>query len=366
MKSGRATRRILHIDLDPFFVSVERSLDPGLRDRPVVVGGDGRSGIVAAASSEAQAAGVRPGQSIGNARRLCPQASFLAGDFETYARVSVDVTQILLSASRRVERPSADEAFVELPVQKSAPRHPFRVVDHIQDQIHRRLGLDASFGLASTRLGSRIASRFAKPRGLLVLLPEHEQAFVARQSIEALGETITTANLGLLKSAGLIAIHDLQAVEPERLVRLIGPVKATQIKAAVALSQDPPIPVTAPPTSVHEEATIRDVHTSRADLESILDNLARRALRRIRPFDLHVSGLSVEVIRGESQNHRAARLRDGVADERAIIGILRALSGALFVTPRSIRHVSIRLGPLSPMPPQYSILGGHDAVAQNR
>ena len=116
VREGNAARRsILHVDLDPFFVSVERSLDPSLKDRPVVVGGGaGRTGIVAAASAEARAPGVRAGQSLAAARRLCPEAVFRQGDLDAYARVSEDVTAILLAASRRVERPSADEAYVDL------------------------------------------------------------------------------------------------------------------------------------------------------------------------------------------------------------------------------------------------------------
>ena len=96
-------RSILHLDLQPFFVSVERALDPALRDRPVVIGGrpDG-SGVVAAASREAKAAGVREGQPLAVARRTCPQAVFRPGDLEAYARVSQEVTSLLLAASRRV------------------------------------------------------------------------------------------------------------------------------------------------------------------------------------------------------------------------------------------------------------------------
>src|SRR6185436_18807829 len=98
-------RRILHVDLDPFFVSVERSLDASLRARPLIVGAgpDAASGLVAAASAEARARGVVPGQSLGTARRLCPDAVFRPGDLEAYARVSEDVTSVLLRASRRVE-----------------------------------------------------------------------------------------------------------------------------------------------------------------------------------------------------------------------------------------------------------------------
>src|SRR5262245_51604304 len=128
---GAARRRsILHLDLQPFFVSVERALDPGLRDSPVVIGGrpDG-SGLVAAASHEARAAGVREGQPLAAARRACPGAVFLPGDLEAYARASQDVTTLLLTFSRRIERPSADEAYLDLTREGDAAPHPVQAAE---------------------------------------------------------------------------------------------------------------------------------------------------------------------------------------------------------------------------------------------
>ena len=172
----------MHVDLDPFFVNVERSLDPSLRGRAVIVGGgDASSGLVAAASAEARAAGVRPGQSMALARRLSPDAVVREGDLDTYGRVGEDISAILLAASRRVERPSADEAYVDLtPEQPGAPT-PVSAAETIKDELQRRLGLDASLGLASSRLAARIASSWAKPRGLLLVLPGYEASFVGRQ-----------------------------------------------------------------------------------------------------------------------------------------------------------------------------------------
>jgi DNA polymerase-4 len=165
VKGTPRTRRILHVDLDPFFVSVERRLDPSLRGVPVIVGSaTGSAGVVAAASAEARAAGVQPGQSLGRARQLCPNAILRPGDFESYARFSEDVTSILL-LSRRVERPSTDEAYVDLTPDPPHLANPVAAAEGIKDDIQRRLGLDASLGLAASRLAARVASTGAKPRG---------------------------------------------------------------------------------------------------------------------------------------------------------------------------------------------------------
>jgi DNA polymerase-4 len=150
-------RLILHVDLDPFFVSVERSMDPALRGRPVVIGGDGHSlGFVAAASEEARAAGVRVGLPLAQAQRLVPQAAFRRGDLDTYGRISEEVTAVLLAASRRVERPSADEAFVDLSpeVHHAPPRSATRGVPPV------RAGRSAT----SCSDGSASTPRSASPR----------------------------------------------------------------------------------------------------------------------------------------------------------------------------------------------------------
>ncbi|HET9318035.1 MAG TPA: DNA polymerase IV, partial [Vicinamibacteria bacterium] len=140
----KATRSILHVDLQSFFVSVERSLDPALRGKPLIVGGSEGSSLVAAASTEVLARGVRPGQPVSAARRLCPEAAVVPGDLEAYARVSDEVTAILLAASRRVERPSADEAYVDLTREGHAAASPVPAAEAIKDELQRRLGLDAS------------------------------------------------------------------------------------------------------------------------------------------------------------------------------------------------------------------------------
>ena len=147
----KATRSILHVDLQSFFVSVERSLDPALRGKPLIVGGSDGSGLVAAASTEVVARGVRPGQPVSAARRACPEATVVPGDLEAYARVSDEVTAILLAASRRVERPSADEAYVDLTREGQAGSSPVPAAEAIKDELQRRLGLDATRAASRSR-----------------------------------------------------------------------------------------------------------------------------------------------------------------------------------------------------------------------
>ena len=348
MKVTARRRSILHVDLDPFLVSVERSQEKALRGQPVIVGGqaDG-SGIVAAVSAEARAAGVVPGQTVAAARRLCPNGVFRPGDFDTYARVTEEVTAILLAASRRVERPSADEAFVDLTRESGGDASPVPAAEAIKDEIQRRLGLDASLGLGSSRMAARVASSFARPRGLLVVLPGYESSFLARQPLSFLPDLPTHLESALVE-AGLPTLGDLLAVEPERLAEIAGPVVAERLQRTARGEGEDPIAVAAPPTSIQEEALLRDRRRDRASLLEIVDSLAARAARRLRPFGLEAGQVAVEVQRGDVPTRKVENLEPGITDEATASAVATTLAEALVEPAAAVRSVLVRLGRLQP------------------
>lgn len=359
-------RSILHIDLDPFFVSVERSQDPSLRDRPVVVGGDAASsGIVAAASDEARAHGVRPGQHIAAARRLCPEAVFRPGDLEAYARVSEDVTAILLASSRRVERPSADEAYVDLTPESSAASSPVTAAETIKDEIQRRLGLDASLGLASSRLAARVASRWARPRGLLVVLPGYEPSFLGRQAISFLPDMPPHLEAALVR-AGFQTLGDVAAADEAALEDAVGSVAAPRLQRAARGEAEEPIAVAAPPAAVVEDATIRAKGSDRAALTAVVEGLARRAVRRLRPFELGAGSLSVEVRRADHAQRAAESCDPGVSDEEMVVEAARHLAEPLLDPPGSVRGLQVRLGRLARPSPQTPLFPEMSGAALRR
>ena len=246
MKHTTPTARILHVDLDPFFVGVERARDASLRDRPLVIGGSGELGRVAAASNEARSAGVCAGMPMGLARRLCPDAVFRPGDFDSYARVCDETTRILTSISARVERPSVDEGFVDLATTALPRRRAVMAAESVRDAIQRRLGLDAAFGLASSRLAARIASRWARPRGFLLLLPEHEESFVRRQSLDVLTELPDHVRAGLV-GHGLTTLAHIADATEETLRSLIGRLAADRLRADLDPRRELPIATLSPP-----------------------------------------------------------------------------------------------------------------------
>jgi DNA polymerase-4 len=348
-------RGILHVDLDPFIVSVERSLDPSLRGRPLVIGGDqDGSGFVAAASEEARRAGVEVGQPLSRARRLSPDAVFRPGSLDTYGRIGEEVTAVLLAASRRVERPSADEAYVDLtPDQHDAPR-PVPAAETIRDELQRRLGLDASLGLASSRLAARIASAWAKPRGLLVVLPGYEPSFLGARPVSALGDLPPHLEAALAR-AGLATLGDVAEADDAALEAAVGPIAAPRLRAAVRGKGEEPVALAAPPSSVQEEAQVRDRRSDREALEQIVDALAQRAARRLKPFHLAARGLSVEVRRPVATRRRSETFALGVAGEDVIARRAQALVAPLLDPADGVRAVQVRLSRLETPTSQTSL-----------
>lgn len=356
-------RRILHVDLDPFFVSVERSLDPSLRGGPVIVGGDARSaGVVAAASAEARAVGVRPGQSLVQARTLCPNAVFRAGDLAAYGRFSEEVTAILLAASRRVERPSADEAYVDLTPEHAASPNPVTAVETIKDEIQRRLGLDASLGLACSRLAARVASTWARPRGFLVVLPGYEASFLARQPLSFL-EDLPPHLEGALLRAGFDTLGKVGAADEAALAAAVGPATSARLREAARGEREEPVALAAPPASVQEEAVIRDRRSDHATFEAVVEGLVRRACRRLRPFGLQASLVTVEVRRPEGPLRRSEAIPPGLADEEALVKIVQALADPLLEPAPSVRALHVRLSRLEPPGAQAPLFPGFPEVS---
>jgi DNA polymerase IV len=337
-------RRILHVDLHPFFVSVERSLDPALRGRKLIVGAgpNATSGLVAAVSSEARELGVVAGQSLGAARRLCPDAVFRPGDLEAYAQFSQEVTSVLLSASRRVERPSADEAFVDLGPEALRGRGAVTAAEAIKDDLQRRLGLDASLGLAGSRLAARVASRWARPRGLLVVLPGYEAALMAHESISALPDLPGHMEAALHK-AQIQTLGQLAATDVETLTHIVGAAAATRLKADLEAQHEQPIAVAAPPAWVQEDRAVHARDYDRTALDALFDDLAAQTLRRLRPFELAAGGISVEVRRGADVDRRNQILETPIQDERELQEVVRALAAPLLDPSAGVRGLQLRL-----------------------
>jgi DNA polymerase-4 len=174
------TRRIMHIDLDAFFVSVEQVANPKLKGKPVVVGGrpQGR-GVVAAASYEARAFGLRSGMPLVTASRLCPQAIFIQGSFPKYRDASQKFMAILADFSPFLEPMGLDEAYLDATGFESIHGSGYQMAAKIKQRVKAELGINASIGIAGGKVVAKVASEMSKPDGLLEVAEGKEGSFLA-------------------------------------------------------------------------------------------------------------------------------------------------------------------------------------------
>ena len=177
-------KKIIHIDMDAFFASVEQRDNPALRNRPVVVGGAPNSrGVVAAASYEARQFGIHSAMPCSQAYRKCPQAAFVKPRFEAYREVSQQIHAIFVQYSDLIEPLSLDEAYLDVTENKLNNPSATRIAQAIRRKIKQTTGLTASAGVSYNKFIAKIASDINKPDGIKVVLPEDGEAFVAKLSI---------------------------------------------------------------------------------------------------------------------------------------------------------------------------------------
>lgn len=215
-------RRILHIDLDAFFVSVEQRERPELKGKPVVVGGSpGSRGVVSSASYEARRYGLKSGMSLAKAYQLCPQAIYLTGNYYLYREASEQFMAILADYTPDIEPSGIDEAYLDIsgfeplygPAQVTGGR--------IKDRIREELGLPASVGIAGSKVTAKVASEMAKPDGLLEVPPAGDCAFLATLSLNKL-PGVGPKTEAVLQSMGLRTIGKLAELPASRVRHLLG------------------------------------------------------------------------------------------------------------------------------------------------
>ena len=222
--SGEAA--ILHADLDSFYASVEQRDDPGLRGRPVIVGG----GVVLAASYEAKAYGVRTAMGGAQARRLCPQAVVVPPRMSAYSRASEAVFEVFRDTSPLVEALSVDEAFIDVGGLRRVSGTPVQIAARLRDEVRDRVGLPITVGIARTKFLAKVASQEAKPDGLLLVPPGRELAFLHPLPVRRLwGVGAVTADK--LRAHGIETVADVAELSESMLASMVGAAMGRQLYA---------------------------------------------------------------------------------------------------------------------------------------
>ena len=266
-------RKIIHVDMDAFYASVEQRDDPRLRGKPVIVAWKGNRSVVCAASYEARAFGVRSAMPAVRASRMCPAAVFIAPDFTRYRAVSNGVREIFKRHTDLIEPLSLDEAYLDVTTNKTGLPTATLVARTIRDQIRQELSLTASAGVAPNKFLAKLASDWRKPDGLFVIQPEEVDTFLLPLPIGRLPGVgrVTEAKLFQL---GVRTVRELRGLNAPALEGHFGRYGLRLYELARGIDEHPVLP-DRPTQSISVEDTFQqDVPLS--ETEPIIRRLAEK------------------------------------------------------------------------------------------
>lgn len=329
--------------MDAFFVSVELLDDPSLRGRPVVVGGAGQRGVVAAANYEARAYGVHSAMSSTQARRLCPHALFLPGRYWRYQEVSAQVFEVFRSITPLVEGISLDEAFLDCTGALRLFGDGPTIGAVVRRRVAEEVGLTCSVGVAPRKLTAKLASEAAKPRaslagpepgrGVEVVTEADELAFLHRHPVGALWG-VGPATRRRLERLAVRTVGDLAALREDAVVAALGTAAGRHLHGLAWARDDRAVVPDAKVKSIsHEETFVADHHdlvTLRPELVRLADAVATR-LRRA-----GVTGRTVQVKVKYGDFRlltRSETLADPLDEASALVAVAGRLLGAIDLAP---------------------------------
>ena len=231
---------ILHLDLDTFFVSCERLIDSRLQNRPLLVGGTGDRGVVAACSYETRGFGVHSGMSMKVARRLCPEATVIRGDASIYTKYSHLVTEIIKDKAPVFEKASVDEFYVDLSGMDKF-YGCYKYASELRQSIIKNTGLPISFGLSANKIVSKVATGEAKPNNQLQIDSGFEKDFLAPLSIRKI-PSVGEKTYQVLRGLGVDKISVIQQMPLEMMISALGANGRTIWKRAHGIDNPPLVP----------------------------------------------------------------------------------------------------------------------------
>lgn len=376
-----AAPRICCLDLDTFFVSVERLLDPSLVGKPVVVGGrPGQRGVVTAASYEVRAFGVRSGMSLTRAQKLAPHAIYLPTRHDTYGEYAQRVRAIAQNYTPVSQVASIDEMFLDFSGcerlyhcagDTDADRTIERVVRQLTDEIQARLGLPASAGIATSRSVAKVASGLAKPRGVLFVPAGSEAAFlgplpvrkfpgigpVAEQRLHLLGLT-TLGQVAQAPSADLRRVFGAWTPSIQRGCRGLGAHELGRERPAFQEHDPEGLAL----GTISNERTFREDVRDPAKLQAMLCGLCERVCWRARARGIKARTVTLKLRYADFETLSRSRTVTPTHSELDLYPVVRELFTQARRRPTAIRLLGVALSNLGPHDEQLPLFGGAEQL----
>ena len=340
------SRKIIHVDMDAFYASVEQRDDPRLRGRAVVVGGspEGR-GVVAAASYEARRFGIRSAMPCSQALRRCPELVFVRPDFTKYRTVSQQIRAIFHDYTDLVEPLSLDEAYLDVTSNKAGLASATEVARVIRERVREELQLTCSAGVSSLKFVAKIASDYRKPDGLTVVPPHRVLEFIRPLPVRKLWG-VGPATERRLHAQGIQLVGDLADIPEPDARRRFG--RNGLYLWRMARGDDPrPVCTSRPRRSSSTEQTFSEDITSLEELQQILEDQAERVARQVERADLWGRTVTLKLRYADfSTITRSETLTHPTRDRETIEETGLRLLGKTDAGERPVRLIGLGLGNL--------------------
>lgn len=340
-------KSILHLDLDTFFVSVERLLNPELKDKPLLVGGLGDRGVVAACSYDTRRFGVHSGMPMKVARQLCPQATVVKGNSATYSKFSHIVTEIIKNEVPAFEKASVDEFYADLTgMDKFFGTYKF--ASKLRQTIIRESGLPISFGLSQNKIVSKIATGEAKPNNQIIIENGTEKSFLAPLSVRKI-PMIGSKTFQTLLGLGVRDIKTIQEMPVEMMESVLGKNGRTIWKRAQGIDDTPIIPFHER-KSISAERTFHKDTINMVQLNATLTAMTENLAYQLRRGNKLTSNISVKIRYSDFNTYTKQASIPYTSADHILIPKIEELFRQLYNRRLLIRLIGIRFG---------GLVGGH-------
>jgi DNA polymerase IV len=350
-------RAIIHVDMDAFYASVEQRDNPALRGRPVMVGGSGRRGVVAAASYEARQYGVRSAMPAARAKRLCPSGVFVAPRFERYREVSAGIFAIFRDWTALVEGLSLDEAFLDV-TEAVAAGYPIRAIGlDIKRRIADESGLTASVGMAHNKLLAKIASDYDKPDGLFQIEPAAVQRYLDPLPVQRIWG-IGPRSAERLNDAGIYTAGQLRQTGIDVLERLFGE-HGHDLRLRAAGIDERVVNPQRERRSVSQESTLgEDLHRLE-DIVSLIEQQSAKVSARLAAKGLYGRTVTLKLRSGSFSTFTRSQSLEGYTRSARVITTTACTMlrrWAKWRTRFSVRLVGVGVSGLAEHPDETEIM----------